>query len=109
MNENVNLLFERIEELGWNIEIEGENEYRISKFSPAGKDFGVTIEGEEVEQLTDSIYEAWDSFDVSEETYLWLDNTGHGSNGAPYDMRDLYNDVEECKGMLLELYNKTSR
>lgn len=108
MDENVKALFEKIEELGWGVEAEEGNEYRISKYSPAGKDFGIFIEGEEVEQLTDSIYGAWDDFDVSEETYLWLDNTGHGTNGVPYKMRDVLNDMEECKRMLLELYNKIS-
>ena len=39
----------------------------------------------------------YESFDVSEEAYLWLDNSGHGKNGAPYDMKDVYEDIEEAK------------
>ena len=36
-----------------------------------------------------------DNYDVSYETYIWLDNEGHGTNGAPYDMLECYKDSEE--------------
>ena len=29
---------------------------------------------------------------------------GHGKNGAPYDMKDLYGDMEACQDMIYELY-----
>ena len=35
--------------------------------------------------------------------YLWLDETGHGRNGAPYDMIDIYNDMLECESIIEEL------
>ena len=38
------------------------------------------------------------------ETYLWLDSDGHGKNGAPYDMKDLYEDMEACREIIYELY-----
>lgn len=35
---------------------------------------------------------------------MWLDSDGHGINGAPYDMKDVYEDMEACQNMILELY-----
>ena len=46
----------------------------------------------------------YNDFDVSYEAYLWLDNTGHGTNGAPHDMKAVYEDMEECEGFIYELY-----
>ncbi|MGJ0846593.1 hypothetical protein ACR77J_07885 [Tissierella praeacuta] len=106
MKKEVRRLIKKIENLDWTVTEEGANQYMLSKFSPAGQDFNIYIEGETEEDLIDSIYERYENFDVSEETYLWLDDTGHGANGAPYDMRDLYNDMEACEQMILELYNE---
>ena len=36
-------------------------------------------------------------YDVSYETYLWLDNTGHGKNGAPYELEDVLEDIKACE------------
>lgn len=50
---------------------------------------------------------------MSYETYIWLDDTGHGRNGAPYDMIDVYNDMlwwrnslEELSDFLVEALNE---
>lgn len=109
MNTEIIELVEKIEALGWKVEKEDENEYRIGKFSPAGQDFSVSIEGEEVEELIDSIDKAYENFDVSEQTYLWLDNTGHGRNGAPYEMRDLLEDMEACEKMIKDLHDELTK
>jgi len=101
-------LIERIENTGWSVEKEGNNEYRIGKFSPSGQDFSVTIEGDSTKELIDSIYEAYVDYAISEETYLWLDDSGHGANGAPYLMRDVLEDMEACKQMIVELYGELS-
>lgn len=106
MKKDIRELIEVAEELGWSITEEGENQYLFSKFSPAGQDFNISVDGEDAEELIDNIYEVYTNFDVSEEAYLWLDETGHGTNGAPYDMRDLYNDMEACEQMILDLYNE---
>ncbi len=37
------------------------------------------------------------------EAYLWLDSDGHGINGAPYDMKDLYEDFEACESAIYDL------
>ena len=104
-NELLEVLFQTIVNHDWSIDVEGENDYRLGKYSPAGQDFSIIVEGEEVDEIIESIYQAYENYDVSEETYLWLDNTGHGVNGAPYEMRDVLEDMEACEQMILDLYN----
>ena len=55
--------------------------------------------------FVEAIHTEYDGYDVSFEAYLWLDDDGHGKNGAPYDMKDVYEDMEAVKDMLWELYN----
>ena len=111
-NETIKDKVERIaREAGWSVYIDDETEDHIcfdfGKYSLAGQDFHVSAELEdmEIDTLTNNLYERYSDFDVSSETYLWLDNTGHGTNGAPYDMKDLYEDMEACQEMIMELYN----
>ena len=85
---------------------EGDGRYLFSKFSPEGQDFSFTIStGDSIDDFLSNIKEKYENFDVSYETYLWLDNCGHGKNGAPYDMKDLYEDMNCCHGYILELYD----
>ena len=110
MKKGIKKFIEKIEGLDWNVEANEEENGKIilelSKYSPAGQDFNIQIQGETVDELLDDLYEIYTNFDVSEEAYLWLDDTGHGRNGAPYDMRDLYNDMEACEKMILDLHNE---
>lgn len=107
--EEIKQLFDKIENLDWMVIEEGYSQYLLSQFSPAEQDFNIVIEGKNVEELLESIYQAYENYDVSEETYLWLDNTGHGKNGAPYELEDVLEDMKWCKNAILELYkNLTS-
>jgi hypothetical protein len=36
---------------------------------------------------------------------LWVDDSGHGKNGAPYRLRDIIDDMENVEEELLELRN----
>ncbi|PAV30224.1 hypothetical protein CIL05_07085 [Virgibacillus profundi] len=109
MNKEIKELISKVESLEWTVDKEGDNEYRLSKYSPAGQDFSIVVEGEEVEELIESIYQVYNDFDTSEETYLWLDNTGHGTNGAPYHMKDLLEDMEACEQMISDLYDELNK
>lgn len=101
MNEVLN----KIRELGWSVEKENENSYRLGKYSPAGQDFSILIYSKESsDDFIDQIYDRYNEFDVSEEVYLWLDESGHGTNGAPYDMKDVYEDMKWCEEAIYELY-----
>lgn len=77
----------------------------LQKRSPAGQDFSFNIwTDDDGSSLAHDIFEYYENFDVSSEAYLWLDYTGHGMNGAPYDMKDVYEDIEACAEMVKELY-----
>lgn len=94
-----------IESHEWNIDYEDDGTIYFSKYSPAGQDFGFYIEKvESIEELADKIYDQYNEYDVSEAAYIWLDSDGHGKNGAPYDMKDVYEDMEACEQNILELY-----
>ena len=56
------------------------------------------------ENVAEAIDKYWEGFDVCYETYIWLDETGHGRNGAPYDMKDLYEDTQACEDMIHDLW-----
>lgn len=99
-------VFNILSELGWEIEKDGGNTYTLHQFSNAGQDFAITINGKNAYELINSIYSCYKNFDVSYETYLWLDNTGHGKNGAPYDMEDILEDMKSCENMIYESYKK---
>lgn len=97
-------LLDKIKANGWSISDYGNGSFYFSKYSPAGQDFGFEVEGDDLDELASNIYNYYDDFDVSYETYLWLDESGHGKNGAPYDMKDLYEDMQACEDFIMELY-----
>lgn len=94
------------ESLNWNVEIDEENSIvEFQKYSTYGQDFRFTVELRgDLEDFCKEIYNYYDEFDVSYETYQCLDSSGHGTNGAPYDMMDVYNDMQECENDILELW-----
>ena len=94
-----------IEKHDWSIDYEDDGTIYLSKYSPAGQDFGFYIEkAESIEDFADKIYDQYNEYDVSEAAYLWLGSDGHGKDGAPYDMKDVYEDMEACEQNILELY-----
>ena len=99
-------LMETIEKAGWTM-TEDDLCYNFQTYSPVGQDFYFCIDKNEavdLDTLGAEIYDYYNCFDVSEVAYMWLDSTGHGTNGAPYDMKDLYEDMEACQEMIMELY-----
>lgn len=105
MSEEIEKLLSYADSYDWTIERDSNGVY-LEKFSPAGRDFSFYVQNKDtVEDFLESIKRFYENFDVSYEAYLWLDENGHGKNGAPYDMKDLYNDIECCKENIKELYN----
>lgn len=103
-NKELKKCFEIAENFGWTIMQECDTVYDFGKFSPMGQDFHMSIDTEDDAYcFADNLREYCNGYDVSYETYLWLDDSGHGANGAPYDMKDLYEDMEACLEMMEEL------
>lgn len=75
---------------------DGKHIAEIARFSPAGEDFCITIwyGNGSPEDFIEGLDEFIEGFDVDEETYLWLDSSGHGKNGAPYHIKDIIEDKE---------------
>lgn len=94
------------EELGWTVtwdNNDGTKFVMFSQYSPAGQDFNVELEYKNLGEIEDKLREYYDNYDPSYEAYLWLDNDGHGKNGAPYEMIDVYNDMVACEEMIDKL------
>ena len=117
MDKKFEKIYEIAERNGWQADCYYVGEqgtevtFSFEKYSPAGQDFyfEVSVPNEEDEDIfydnvADAIYEYLEGFDVSYETYIWLDETGHGRNGAPYDMKELYEDMEACEDMTHDLW-----
>lgn len=110
LTKDIEKLIEYIKRYNWWVQEEEVNEdytiLMIGKYSPAGQDFSITVEAEEnsVDSFLYNLFEKYSDFDVSYEAYLWLDSSGHGKDGAPYDMKDLYEDMEWCQEEILNLW-----
>lgn len=117
MDKKFEKIYEIAEREGWQVdysytdEKEKEAIFSFQKYSPAGRDFcfEVCVPNEDDEDIfydsvADAIYTYFEGFDVSYETYIWLDENGHGKNGAPYDMSDVYKDTESCEKMIDDLW-----
>lgn len=114
MKEEVkNKITEVAESLGFAISFTEEDEESVdilfSEFSSYGQDFNVEITVDTDADMMDiwrELHTYWKNFDVSAEAYLWLDESGHGKNGAPYEMIDVYKDMQECEGFIEQLADK---
>lgn len=105
-----NIIEESIKEYDWSVTITYYSDVNVTafdfrKYSPEGQDFlfEAEMQGTDVDSLLDEMNAKYDAFDCSHEAYLWLDESGHGKNGAPYDMKDVYEDMEACLEMMSEL------
>lgn len=100
-------------EYGWSFVNTSEEErsrndiygIELSRTSPCHQDYHIGVEftirpcttmEEALTIIGDALWEEADSTDISYETYIWLDDMGHGKNGAPFDMKDCYEDMEWC-------------
>ena len=108
MNKDVKRLLDKAEELGWNVKVY-EDSISFGMFSSAGQDFSFEIPlSDNTTDIIKAIYNYYENYDASEEVCLWLDETGHGTNGAPSDLGDLYEDMKECESNVYSLYNELS-
>lgn len=100
------------EATGWNVTIDKRNKKEGGGYDIAFQmytDFGQDVNEEfcvkHLEDIKHEVYECLENYDPSEEASLWLDDTGHGTNGAPHDMEDVLNDMKEVENALERLYD----
>jgi len=101
------------ENLGWSCNVyearsDGKVCVELEKYSPQGQDFIATIwfDNDDKSDFMEQLYNYYDDFDPDEEAAKWIGEDGHGTNGAPYKLSDLLQDMEGCKDMLLELWHE---
>lgn len=105
----------KLKDTEWNVNTNINNERKVvelslERWSPAGRDICLDFEFKDnttKEQISKEFIENYESYDVSYETYIWLDENGHGKNGAPYEMKGVLEDtmwVENELAELLELF-----
>ena len=109
-------LREEVEGLGLAFSAEETNGdirvFELSMSTPAGQDATIRVDinrnactsqvaadGE----FADSVMKEGAYYDVSAEAYKWLDENGHGKDGAPYEMIDVYRDFETVRDKIKEL------
>lgn len=86
------------EELDWSVNEENDG-YYLSKYSPAGEDFGFYISKD---NPYEDVQEYSDDFDPDEHCIMWIKEMDTVS-GVPQSVRELIRDAEAIAGMLNEL------
>lgn len=109
----INTVIGCTENSGWHVYVydhptKDEVMFEFSKFTPAGQDFSfsATMQDGNLYSVVREVEYYYEGFDPDEETYLWLDESGHGRNGAPYRMKDVLKDMEAAKRMVARLREK---
>lgn len=105
-------MIKEAEKLDWSVDVDVDvdnSSFNFRKYSPAGQDFDTTIKANNLEEAVKQLQQRCENFDCSAETYIWLDNSGHGVTGAPHDMKDLYEDMEACLEMMEELSDEIKK
>ena len=95
------------EEAGWNATIakrvEGGYYIEFQMYTNFGQDVNESFCVKTLEDIKHEVYERYQNYDPSEEAALWIDESGHGKNGAPHDMEDILNDMKEVERALESL------
>ena len=87
--------------LDWNVTV-SKDYIDISQFSPAGEDFFFTVTRD---NFVNEIISYAENFDADEHAEMWVENM-HTVSGVPQSIRELINDADAIKEMLLELANE---
>lgn len=100
------------EATGWNVTIDkrdkkegGGYDIAFQMYTDFGQDVNEEFWVKHLEDIKHEVYERWENYDPSEEASVWLDDTGHGKNGAPHDMEDVLNDMKDVEEALRNLCN----
>lgn len=91
---------------GWAF-TEQNNEVYLSKFSPAGEDFGFYVYHLVPEVFIKEVRSYADNFDIDEHAAMWIESRGR--NGIPSSIRTLIDDADNIKTMLDELADELDK
>ena len=68
-----------------------------------GQDVWYEYDVKTLEEVIEAVQNSYDGYDIDEEVYLWIDNTGHPKNGAPSSISALLADMQEKENLLEKL------
>lgn len=106
MKNYIDKVIELAESLDWKVTVDGDD-VDFQYYTNYGQDCHMNITlTEDFDKFTDEIYSYYENYDVSEEAALWIDESGHGKNGAPYDIEDILNDMKEFESAIYDLWKK---
>lgn len=88
--------------LGWSVS-KDTHTLELQQYTSYGQDFSFSVNRND--DYVKQVYDYYESYDPDEEALLWVDDSGHGKNGAPYRLKDIITDMEEVEAMLVELYD----
>lgn len=105
------IITEIAKKLDWSKNVTNTEIWFYTK-SQAGRDFefSISTDGlETIEDLKDKIYSYYESYDISEETYLCLNSFGRGIREiyayADEELEYILTDIKWCKNAILELHD----
>ena len=90
------------ERLGWSV-TKDRYDIELQFYTDYGQDFSFSVNRNE--NYVKQVYDYYNSFDPDENALLWVDDSGHGKNGAPYRLKDIITDMEEVEKELEKLYD----
>jgi hypothetical protein len=97
-------IIEKAESLGWGVTCSG-SDICFENWTSAGQNLIFENNFENIEELLKSLKSRVLNFDIKEEANYWINEQGHGTNGAPFLKKDILKDMREAKKMYKELYN----
>lgn len=93
-----------IENLDWDV-YEDETDIELEKYSPLGEDFIFSINNND--NIVEQIIDYAENFDTNEHAEMYINI--RGEKGVPNSIKDLIEDAEDIKQMLLELANELKK
>mgnify|MGYP003305011821 CR=1 FL=1 len=90
------------ERLGWSV-TKDRYDIELQFYTDYGQDFSFLVNRNEC--YVKQVYDYYNSFDPYENALLWVDDSVHGKNGAPYRLKDIITDMEEVEKELEKLYD----
>ena len=95
-----------LEKLDWRVcDYYDDGRVDIEKYSPAGEEFIICVE---VENLPQEVREYAANFDQDEHIEMWIEARRNGTSGVP-STRELVQDAADIDEMLQELATALSR
>lgn len=112
MELTIDRIIYKVEELGWSVtKYLGvvTDVYTLMKKNSFDMLLDINIvykDTEDPNKFIGRVGNCYQDYDVSRETMRWLSEDGHGIDGAPYYIPDVYRGVEEFESVLLTLRNE---